>query len=140
MKFHGFLPHPPPPPPLGWLRNTDDGPNGTPSLANEPKNTVTVFIRIVAAATIIFSLAWVQLLIEGGSYLRTAFIYFRPILDSVVHEDCSTEDWFTKTALQEIDIDRQRSFYSAVEPSQGGRRLSSAMVFTERASAFHMRS
>ena len=37
----------------------------------------TVFIRIVAAATINFSLAWVQLLIEGGSYSRAAFINFR---------------------------------------------------------------
>ena len=36
----------------------------------------TVFIRILAAATINFSLAGVRLLIEGGSYLRAAFIYF----------------------------------------------------------------
>ena len=36
----------------------------------------TVFIRILAAATINFSLAGVQLLIEGGSYLRAAFINF----------------------------------------------------------------
>ena len=36
----------------------------------------TVFIRIVAAATINFSLAGVRLLIEGGSYSRAAFIYF----------------------------------------------------------------
>ena len=39
-------------------------------------STCTVFIRIVAAATINFSLAGVRLLIEGGSYSRTAFIYF----------------------------------------------------------------
>ena len=32
----------------------------------------TVFIRIVAAATINFSLTGVRLLIEGGSYLRAA--------------------------------------------------------------------
>ena len=31
-------------------------------------NTITVFIRIVAVATINFSLAWVQLLIKGGFY------------------------------------------------------------------------
>ena len=31
-------------------------------------NPCTVFIRIVAAATINFSLAWVRLLIEGGFY------------------------------------------------------------------------
>ena len=42
-----------------------------------PNNTIyTVFIRIVAAATINFSLAGVRLLIEGGSYSRTDFIYF----------------------------------------------------------------
>ena len=37
--------------------------------------TVTTFIQIVAVATINFSLAGVQLLIEGGSYSRAAFIY-----------------------------------------------------------------
>ena len=36
--------------------------------------THTVFIQIVAAATVDFSLAWVWLLIECGSYLRAAFI------------------------------------------------------------------
>ena len=35
----------------------------------------TVFIRIVAAATINFSLAGVRLLIEGSSFSRAAFIY-----------------------------------------------------------------
>ena len=35
-----------------------------------------IFIRIVAAATIDFSLVGVQLLIEDGSYSRKAFIYF----------------------------------------------------------------
>ena len=34
----------------------------------------TVFIRILATATINFSLAGVQLLIKGGSYLRMVFI------------------------------------------------------------------
>ena len=34
----------------------------------------TVFIRIVAVATINFCLAGVQLLIEGSSYSRAAFI------------------------------------------------------------------
>ena len=43
----------------------------------------TVFIRIVAAATINFSLAWMRLLIEDGSYSRAALVYFRPILDGV---------------------------------------------------------
>ena len=51
----------------------------------------TVFIRIVAAATINFSLAWVRLLIEGGSYSRAAFINFGPILEGVIHKKCSTE-------------------------------------------------
>ena len=35
-------------------------------------NTHSIFIRIVATATINFSLAGVQLLIEGGSYSRMA--------------------------------------------------------------------
>ena len=39
----------------------------------------TIFIRIVVAtATTNFSLAWVRLLIEGGSYSRVAFINFGP--------------------------------------------------------------
>ena len=33
-------------------------------------------VQIVAVATINFSLAGVQPLIKGGSYLRMAFIYF----------------------------------------------------------------
>ena len=41
---------------------------------------VTVFIRIVAAATINFGLAGVRLLIEGGSYSRAAFIYLEGYL------------------------------------------------------------
>ena len=62
---------------------------------------ITVFtcIRIVAAATINFSLAWVRLLIESGSYSRVAFINFRLILDGcnpqklqhrrLIFEDCT---------------------------------------------------
>ena len=38
----------------------------------------TVFVRIVAAAAINFSLACVRLLIEGDSYARAAFINFGP--------------------------------------------------------------
>ena len=47
---------------------------------------ITVFIRIVAVATINFSLAGVRLLIEGGSYSRAAFIYFGgiPCADLVI--------------------------------------------------------
>ena len=47
----------------------------------------SVYILIVAAATINFSLAWVQLLIKGSSYSRAAFINFGPILDSVIHKN-----------------------------------------------------
>ena len=36
------------------------------------QNPHTVFIRIVAVATINFSLAWMWLLIKGGSYSRVA--------------------------------------------------------------------
>ena len=50
----------------------------------------TVFIQIAAVATINFSLAWVRL-IEGSSYSRVAFINFGPILDAVIHKNCSTE-------------------------------------------------
>ena len=42
--------------------------------------TFTIFIRIVATATINFSLAGVRLLIEGGSYSRKAFIYLEKYL------------------------------------------------------------
>ena len=38
--------------------------------------TTTVFIRIVAVATINFAPSSVRLLIEGGSYSRVATIYF----------------------------------------------------------------
>ena len=73
-----------------------------------------------------------RLLIEGGSYSRAAFIYFRPILDRVVHEDCSTEDWFTKIALREVDIQPSKKL---IRCSRTKLRLSSAMVCPERASA-----
>ena len=98
---------------------------------------ITVFIRIVAVATINFSLAWVRLLIEGGSYSRVAFIYFRPILDGIVHEDYSTEDWFAKTALEEIDIRPSKKLPRCNRTKPG---LSSAIVCPDRASVFHMRS
>ena len=39
--------------------------------------SLTVFIRIVAAATINFTLSFVRLLIEGGSYSRAATITAR---------------------------------------------------------------
>ena len=96
-------------------------------------NDYTVFNQIVAAATINFSLAWVWLLIEGGSYSRAAFIYL-PILDGGVNEDCSTEDWFTKTALRDFDI-RLSKKLPRCKP-----RLSSAIVCPEQASMFDMQS
>ena len=58
-------------------------------------------------AAINFSLVWMQLLIEGGPYSGVAFINFRLILDSVIHnnrrlvyEDCtlSNGDTFIKEA------------------------------------------
>ena len=69
------------------------------ALINYVQNTV--FIRMVAAATINFSLAWVRLQTEGGSYSRVAFINFGPILDGVIHKNCS---WFSKIALWIIEI------------------------------------
>ena len=70
----------------------------------------TVFIRIVAAATINFSLAGVRLLIEGGSYSRTAFIYLEGYLcaDPVVF--CSDrlefQDYFSNG--RDIIIEKQQ--------------------------------
>ena len=46
-------------------------------LLDQPWHTTTVFIRIVAAATINFALSFVRLLIEGGSYSRAATITAR---------------------------------------------------------------
>ena len=63
--------------------------------------TYTVFIRIVAVATINFSLTGVRLLIEGGSYSRVAFINFGVIPHSAIHKH---SDWFMRTALQIIEI------------------------------------
>ena len=73
-----------------------------------------------------FSLAWVQLLIEGGSYSRAAFINFGPMLGGVVHKNRSTEDWFIKTALRVIEIQSSKRLLccSRIKP-----RLSSAMVW-----------
>ena len=59
----------------------------------------TIFIRIVAVATINFSLAWVWLLIESGSYSRVAVINFGGIPYSAMHKNCSTDDWFMKKLL-----------------------------------------
>ena len=48
-----------------------------PSLLIESTNSmITVFIQIVAAATINFSLAGVQLLIEGGLLFEDGFYLF----------------------------------------------------------------
>ena len=46
----------------------------------------TIFIQIVATATINFSLAEVWLLIEGGSYSRVAFINFGTIPPGAMHK------------------------------------------------------
>ena len=88
--------------------------------------TITVFIRIVAAATINFSLDWVRLLIEGGSYSRAAFINFGPMLSGVVHKNRSTEDWLKKTSLWVIDVRLSEKLLrcSRIKP-----RLSSATVW-----------
>ena len=49
-------------------------------------NSIIIFIRIVATATIKFSLARLRLLIEGSSCLRAAFINFGAILPSANHK------------------------------------------------------
>ena len=65
----------------------------------------TVFIRIVAVATINFRFAGVWLLIEGGSYSRAAFINFgvTPL------GDIDTIDWFFRTDLRIFELyDREK--------------------------------
>ena len=70
----------------------------------------TVFIRIVAAATINFSLTGVRLLIEGGSYSRTAFIILEGYLcaDPVVSccDRLVFQDYFS--IFRDIMIEIQR--------------------------------
>ena len=61
---------------------------------------ITIFIQIVAVATINFSLAatnWGQLLFEDG-------FYFGVILPSAIHKISNVKDWFMRTALQIIEI------------------------------------
>ena len=99
--------------------------------------TCTVFIRIpvVAAATINFNLAWVRLLIEGGSYSRAVFINFGPILDAVIHKICSIEGWFSKTALRVIE---KRSSKKLPRCSKTKPRPSSVTVCPEQASVLYL--
>ena len=81
-----------------------------------------VFIVLINLIPYLFnnlSLAWIRLLIEGGSYLRVAFINFGLILDGVIHENYTTEDWLMKTAFWVIEICHQRSSHAAVESIQG---------------------
>ena len=60
----------------------------------------TVFIRIVATATINFSLAGVRLLIEGGSYSRAAFINF----GATPLGDIDTVDSFFRTDIRIFEL------------------------------------
>ena len=73
----------------------------------------TVFIRILAAATFDFCLAGVWLLIEGGSYLRAAFINFGAISPT----DIDTVDSFSgpifKIYNQEISSGTKPRTFSA---------------------------
>ena len=55
---------------------------------------------IVAAAAINFSPTRVRLLIEGGSYLRAAFVYFRPIPHGTIDINSGIKDWFLRIVLQ----------------------------------------
>ena len=59
---------------LGWLHRAAKYIGVIPSCIRN--NIATVLIQILAMATINFSLAGVQLLIEGGSYLWVSFINF----------------------------------------------------------------
>ena len=71
----------------------------------------TVFIQIVAAATINFSLAGVRLLIEGSSYLRAAFIDF----GATPLGDIDTVDSFFRTDLRIFELYDQE-ISSATKP------------------------
>ena len=55
--------------------------------------SVTGLLWKIVNILYLFSLALVQLLIEGGSYSRVAFINIRliSILDGVIQKNCSTE-------------------------------------------------
>ena len=112
--------------------------------------TCTVFIQIVAMATINFSLAWVQLLIEGGSCSKAAFINFGSIPHSVLHKIGSTEDCFMKTSLQVIDVRSSKKFpccnrtkprlSSAFVLPRTSERVPLAIVTTPTWSTSHMRA
>ena len=82
-----------------------------------PLFSPTVFIRIVAAVTFNFSLAGVRLLIEGGSYSRTALIILERYLPlPSVHKN---SNYFFRTALWITEIWSKISGHAALEPSQG---------------------
>ena len=67
------------------------------SLPEPSLDVSTVFVLIIAAATINFSLAGVQLLIKGGSYSKADFIKFGVIpLDAI--------DSFIRTNFQIFEI------------------------------------
>ena len=70
-----------------------------------------LFIRILAAATINFSLAGVWLLIEGGSYLREAIINF----GAIDLGDIDTIDSFFMTDFRIFVID-DRKLSSRTKP------------------------
>ena len=86
----------------------------------------TVFILIVAVATINFRLLGVATNQGQLSYLRVGFINFRPMLGGVVHKNCTTEDWLTKTALRLIEL---RSSKKLLRCSKIKPRLFSAMIW-----------
>ena len=72
--------------------------------ALEYHHTITVFILIVATATINFSLAGVRLLIEGGSYSRTALIILERYLPLPSINIATRKTIFSGTSLRLTEI------------------------------------
>ena len=87
-----------------------------------------VFIRIVATATINFFLARVRLLIEGGSYSRSAFInLIRRIPRGAIHENGTD---LRGLYFKQSRYDRKVIGHATVEPCQA--RLLHVSALNER--------
>ena len=84
---------------------------------------------VVAVAAINFSLAGVQLLIEGGSYSRAAFIDFGPIPHGVVckkthhkrlvYDSCTTKNGYMLRKETDASVEQSLGFfYHASVPNE----------------------
>ena len=85
-------------------------------------NTITIFIRIVAVATINFSLAGVRLLIEGSSYSRTSLIILERYLPLPSIKILRQHERLTSLRITEIWSKNKQPCWLRTKP-----RTSSAM-------------